>query len=478
MSLINTVFIHEWQLLLRQRWLQAALLLFTGISLLAVGAASQGVNARLTQADSMHEAYQRDFRMALQTLRDTLTDKGKAAAQSAGLAVVVNFRLPQTVIKTPSPLAALSAGLMDIQPWHQQVQYTKSYDDRTNMPVSNPMALFSGNFDLAFVIIYLLPLLVLTWCYNIYSAEKEAGTLSLLSVQAGNVQRIMRLKLYFRVMVLSLLLLLINLAAFVTAGKKLMPGITEMVYWCTVSLLYLFFWASIAYVMAALQKNATVTGLYLTGCWIALLIIIPSLLNTFVQVKHPLPMRDELAAYRRHEGEEIWNSKPRELADSFNRYNPQYAASINPAKDTLPLSKRYIAGYYDLLERRMERVLLPFNGQVQQRNDLFKTLSSWNPALSSQHLLNCIAGTQLQSYRDFNIQVNRYQQQWRAYLYPFHFSEKLLQEADFGHFPVFRYTPPALPAKELWLQLVYMLTLVLLLNGAGHLLFNRKNKTA
>ncbi|MDR6568217.1 DUF3526 domain-containing protein [Chitinophaga ginsengisegetis] len=478
MMLLKTIFLFEWQQLLRQRWMLVSLLLFMLISLLSIRSSNRTIESRFIQADSIREGYHRDYVTALQRFSDTLTDKGKATAKNAGLAVMVNYWLPQNAVKLPAPLAALSLGLTDIQPWYQQIRYTKSFEGANNIPVSNPVMLFAGNFDLAFVIIYLLPLLVLVYCYNLYASEKETGTLTMLMIHAGSIHRIIALKLLFRLLVLATLLLTVNALGFILAYKQSFPSFITMLLWCSATLLYLLFWITVTYVVLAFRFSGTRTGLYLVSCWMLVLIILPSLINTYVQKKHPLPMKDEIAAYRRHQGEEIWNTPARVLADSFNRYNPQYAASINPARDTLPLSTRYIAGYYDLLEKRMDRMLTPFQEKIKQRNLHFETLSNRNPSSLVQQWLNSLAGTQLTAYQDFSRQSDIYQQKWKTFLYGFHIPEKHLTPADYKNFPVFQYHAPALPVHRLIIQAGYLLCLVLLLTGAGVYIFTHKNRTS
>lgn len=478
MYLLKTIFRYEWQQLLRQRWLLLSLLLFVVIALLSIRSANHTIKSRFVQGDSIRLSYARSLDMVIKKFSDTLTDKGKVDAKNAGLPVMINFWLPQNVIKDPGPLSALSLGLMDVQPWHRQVKYTKNYDDNTDMPVSNPMTLFAGNFDLAFVIIYLLPLLVLMYCYAIHSSEKEAGTLALLSIQAGSIHRIIRLKLLFRFLVLASVLMIINVLGFVLAEKHSSLSGNSILWWNVLSLLYLLFWTGIAYLVVALQKGAIASGLYLVSSWLLLLIVLPSMVNTYIQSRHPLPMKDELASYRRHQGEEIWGTSARILSDSFNRYNPQYASSINPAKDTVHLSTRYVAGYYDLLERRMERVVIPFEEQVAQRNGHFASFSRWIPVLSCQHLFNCLAGTQLLAYQEFFQQADAYQKNWKDFLYAFHIPGKKLTQQDMQHFPVFHYQQLLLPVKELATAVGYLLLLVAGLFVSGFFLFNRINKPA
>ena len=457
MDLLKTIFQNEWRQLCRQRWMLISLILFILISFLSIGVGNQTVHSKFIQIDSIKGSFDQDIRNTIKKFGDTLTPNGKADAKNAGLAAMINYRLSAPAIKDPMPLSALSLGLMDVQPWYQQVKFTRNFNDQTWAPVTNPMMLLAGNFDYSFVLVYLLPMLILAFCYSLYSAEVDAGTLSLLAVQGSDVKQVIRLKLLFRFLLSGVILTLLNTIGFLSATRKAdyTPGM--LIGWMLVTWVYLFFWITIAYLALALKKTAMVTALYLASAWLLLLIIIPSLVNSYIQVKYPLPLQDEIASFRRHQSEEIWDTPPKILSDSFNKYNPQYASSINPAKDTLPHSIRYIAGYYNLLERRMNEKMKPYNQQVDQRNLAAQKLLRWNPVFLCESGLNIISGNQLYAYQDFNKQANQYQLQWQGFLYPFHLSEKKLTPADLSVIPVFIYRPASIFDTNLVLSITYVL---------------------
>ncbi|SJZ93641.1 ABC transporter permease subunit [Sediminibacterium ginsengisoli] len=465
MSLRRIVFAHEWRQLLRQRWLPGALLIFLLAGLLSIGTGYRDIRIRNIQVDSIRQTSLRDFQSVASKLADTSTEQAKKDAASAGMAVMVNFRLPQTAIKVPEPLGPLALGIADIQPWHYVVKYVKDYQPKEDVPVNNPMSLLAGGFDLAFVIVFILPLLVSVFCFSVFSAEKDAGTLPMLIVQAGDMHRIIRLKFIFRFLLLASCVLVLDVSAFViiipVSGFSLKAALT----WTLVSLLYLLFWTGIAYLLVSFKRNAAVTGLYLVGAWLLLLILIPSAFNTYVQSRYPVPMRDEIASYRREQGEKIWATSPRVLSDSFNRIYPEYLSSANPAKDTLKLSTRYVAGYYALLSARMERKMLPLQQLIDQRNHRFGELSRWNPALSTQKLFSSLAGNDLGSYTQFKQQVNMYQAQWQSALYAFHIPDIRLSLADLNKLPEFTYQPVAVAGGEIaaYMAVMIVLTFILLL---------------
>lgn len=456
MLLLKTIFRHEWKQLTQQRWMWISLLAFVLISVLSLVTGRRSVQTRLTQIDSIHTAYNRDYAAVLKKFTDTSSAKAKTDAKNAGMPVMINFRLPQPAIKTPATLSPLATGMMDILPWYQQIRYVKNFNEAAVVPVSNPLVLFAGSFDYSFVLIYLLPLLIISWCYAVFDSEKNAGTIRLLAVQSGKPETIFRLKLLFRAVLLAAVVVLLNIAGFVVCSG--LQDTNWMVYgwWMLLSLLYLLFWFALCRLFVAFRKSGIATALYLITSWLALLLVIPSLCNTYMQAKYPLPLQDEIAAYRRHQSEEIWNSAPKLLADSFNKNNPQYAASINEAKDTVKLSDRYVAGYYDLLERRMNRVLQPLQQQMQTRNTALKKLLAWNPASFTQGNLAGLAGTNLAAYDFYSAKADSFQKRWQAFLYPYHLADQLLKPEQFSYFPQFGYQDPSLDVAHLWRSIILL----------------------
>lgn len=472
MHLITTIFRFEWRQLVRQRALLYSLLFFIMIALTAIRNGSQAVNNQLIQLDSINAAYQKDFKKVLAKLADTSTAQAKKQAAMAALAEVVNYRLPQNALLSPQPLQALSSGISDIQPFYQQVQTTVNFMNPPNTPVSNPVKLFSGNFDLAFTWLYLLPLLIIAFCYPVYAQEKESGTAALLTVQGRYMHRIILYKLLFRLLLISSVVLLLNATGFMVTAKTQYPGWKHMTLWCMVVQSYIFCWFAACYAFISLKLNTPFTALLLMGLWVTVVMILPALSNMYITMRNPVPLRDDLASIQRHEAEEIWRMKPKSLADSFNLHHPQYAGSADPAKDTLFLSKRFIAGYYYLLGKRVGKVADALEQQLQQRNQYFTRMARWSPVLQTQQLLNELAGTDMNSYRSFKQQVSGFQQQWKAFLYSWQLQDRSLPREAFDQFPVFNMQRPAIQIKDITGGCILLYIATLLFAGFGMLRFS------
>jgi ABC-2 type transport system permease protein len=91
------------------------------------------------------------------------------------------------IIPPSSPLAVLAIGQSDLMPNSYKVGLDGRLEwnarNRVAQQLENPLLLKSGRFDLAFVILYIYPLLILAVSYNMISSEKETGTLHMLLAQ-------------------------------------------------------------------------------------------------------------------------------------------------------------------------------------------------------------------------------------------------------------------------------------------------------
>jgi len=105
----------------------------------------------------------------------------------------------QTAVLDPGPLTALAVGQSDLLPYYYDVSIrTNESSFLQNGEIENPLNLLVGRFDLAFVVVYLLPLLILALSFNVLSGEREQGTLALTLAQPVSARGVVSAKLAFR----------------------------------------------------------------------------------------------------------------------------------------------------------------------------------------------------------------------------------------------------------------------------------------
>jgi ABC-2 type transport system permease protein len=168
---------QELQLLRREGLAPWALVALTLLLVAAAlnGRALLGVQAR-TAAALEEEVAQTTGALADQAGR------GVATAISPG--VVGYSVLSEPAVLPAAPLGALAIGQGDLLPSWYPVTARGAHHFLAHSEPENPLRLSVGNFDAAFVIVWLLPLVVIALSFNLVSAERERGVLA-VAVAAG-----------------------------------------------------------------------------------------------------------------------------------------------------------------------------------------------------------------------------------------------------------------------------------------------------
>ena len=157
-------------------------------------------------------AFQRGAIAAAQLEEAVRFDKHQAeivriAGEKATVSVFSDPRNPDAVgrslgaryaILPPAPTAALAVGQSDLLPYYFKMTTDAKETILASAELENPHRLLTGRFDLAFVLIYLYPLLILGLTYNMLSAEKEQGTLVLALAQPVSLHRLVGGKVALR----------------------------------------------------------------------------------------------------------------------------------------------------------------------------------------------------------------------------------------------------------------------------------------
>ncbi|MBY0376332.1 MAG: ABC transporter permease, partial [Bryobacteraceae bacterium] len=123
------------------------------------------------------------------------------------------------VTMPPGALAPLAVGQSDLYPYYFKISLRSKQTTLNNDEIENPVNLLAGRFDLAFVIVYLYPLLILALSYNILSGEKEQGTLALTLANPVSLTKLLAGKMLARAG------LLLGLAVGITAVAVWVAGV-------------------------------------------------------------------------------------------------------------------------------------------------------------------------------------------------------------------------------------------------------------
>jgi ABC-2 type transport system permease protein len=200
-----------------------------------------------------------------------------------------------------APLGPVALGQSDLFPSQFQVTNQSRVVFMNPSDIESPWHLLSGHFDLAFVIVYLLPLLIFALSYNLLSAERENGTLRLLLSQPLRLRTLLAGKLTVRAAVLLGPAVLLPVAVLLVARHAGLAGASQArtLWWALLVGAYALFWFALVVAVNAFGASSATNAMVLVIAWVLLVLVAPVLLNLAVTQASPAPSRTELATRQR-----------------------------------------------------------------------------------------------------------------------------------------------------------------------------------
>ena len=328
----------------------------------------------------------------------------------------------------PGPLPVLATGQSDLVPGNESVALgSLAAPVNTRPEIENPSHLLAGRFDLAFALIWLYPLFLLAFLYDLMAGDRETGTLRLaLSQGVSPAGWLCRRALARALPVLSLALAAVLLVGSDGYGLRLASALA-------VILLYGLFWTTLAVAINAVSNSAAGAAASLGAAWVTIVLIAPTLLNLAAESLYPTPSRPELVAAGRKASREA-EQRGNELLDSFYKEHPELAP---PGKRDDALAKKLTE--QEEVTRSVAPVLEKFDRQLERQQ---KTVGRWrfvSPAIVAHEALTDIAGTGYWRHRAFRDQVKQFKQDISDFYTPKAHLRQPLLLADIDRMPRFTF---------------------------------------
>ena len=469
-------FIHEIKTLTRNRWM-----VFLGIIILlffsfATFNGHQKVEKRITDINTAkQEVKESDQEMLM--LIDSV-ERGMEVSASrwtipTSPMAVGNYH-PRVAAMDPQPWAFIATGQSDM--FTHYVKPTVSGDDHTlnYTEMTSPIQLLFGSFDISFVIIYLLPLIIIAFSYNILSAEKESGSLRLLASNSISLQKWVIQKLAFRFLFVSVVTIVVLGGIFLVKGINIFSSFGEFSSVILIMLGYILFWFVLAFIVNIAAGSSAKNAIVLLGLWVILVLLVPSILNQLGSTLYPMPSRTLMINDLRQIKVDM-AEKQDEILDNYLRDHPEYA--INDTTERRSFYHRYMASQM-LVKKELEPVVSQFEDQLKNQQGWLNQFKWLSPAILVQESLNHIAGTATNDYENYRKQVNEFADTWRNHFMPLLYNNQKFSQPDYQNLPSFQYESKGGTITSNML-LLFVISLVLgLAFGVGNSIKNKKSSIA
>ena len=493
MKNINTIFRFEWQQLVRATLMRWLLLLLTACSCYAIYYGNQSIGRQVKNiaflehlSDSTKHVFHNYF-----------TNKQVADSMRFGWAdmnslydgfTTENYLENNVAVNKPNRLSHLSIGQRDIYPVYRKVTARSLYYDGNGISLddkyaetNNPHKLLAGNFDLSFVFLYLFPLLIIAFCYNILSEEKEQGTFPILNTQPVTLIKIVAYKFLFKFLLVVALVAIYSLLGYIFSPVKQPYPLLSFLSWLIILSSYMLFWFAIAFLIVSLKYNSSVSALSLVGCWMLFLIIIPSLINNYVAANYKISSRTKFVREVGKQIGSIWEMNDSITLPVYYKAFPQFA--VNPLKplwtdkdsyDSLSknedIDTRYnkkLLLYHFILDQNIKAQLAVYNQQITDKLIAAEKFEWLNPAVTTQEALNDISASGFRQNQQFRNATAAYQDTVFNTTNRFIFGDKKLTLDDYKSYPPFRIDNTSFNTKEVISAIALLLVLGLVFIGLG-----------
>lgn len=340
-----------------------------------------------------------------------------------------------------APLAALSVGQSDLLPAYYKVTLESREALFSGDELDNPSNLLAGSFDVAFVIVFLYPLVILALSYNLLSGEKESGTLALTLSQPVSLVRLAAAKVLARGAVVIGLTAALTLAAALAAGVDLAaPGaFSSLAAYFGVTAVYGLFWFALALLVNAFGRASATNAVIVAAAWLALALVVPSATALLASTLYPVPSRVEMIQAMRVASREA-SERGSQLLGAYFADHPEMA----------PEGEVDAGDYYSrkfIVEDEVAKQIAPlterFEVQVRGQQSVVEKLRFLSPAVLAQQALNDLSGTGYARFDHFRGEVATFADQWKEYFLPQVFRKAVFTSDSLDALPRFAYTPEA-----------------------------------
>jgi ABC-2 type transport system permease protein len=335
-------------------------------------------------------------------------------------------------VKQPFLLQALNVGQSDIQPFYYKVYINKKQYLTFEAEIENSFLQFVGNFDFAFVVIYLFPLLIIVFSYNVLSSEKEQGTWVLLKTSNQSIAQMMSCRIGIRYLLFTAFFWLVVTPVLIgLIGSQFF--FTQHWWWIVAKVsLYFAFWFALAMLVNSFSMTSNVNAMVLIFIWLFTGIIIPNLLQIGLSKVYPIPSRIDMTTAERDAINKYFEKDGQQLTkDVFSspRAMIRQASVVTPG---MVYGYGVIVYKSQLIKDQAAAVAeAKLYGQIKKQQDAIRRFQLLSPALMLQEELSALSGSHWYQFNQFSEDTERFKKQTQQFYFP-----KMAYENTYRNFTV------------------------------------------
>ena len=332
---------------------------------------------------------------------------------------LIFFHNKFSAANTPDHWAAFANGQRDVNPYLISVTMLALEGQLYDTDINNPVSMLLGNMDLSFVYLFMFPLVIIAFTYNLISEQQESGVWSLLKSQSNELAKVIWQKFLIRIAAIFTVAFLLLAVAIIYLE---LPLDTTLLAVTGLIVLYLAFWFSVSIFIISLGKSSSYNASALVAIWVAICIVIPASLNLLITQKYSVPEALQNVINQREGYHEKWDMPKEVTMKPFFEHYPQLKKYPFPADKSFSWFWYY--GMQQMGDDQALKSRLAVADKLAARQRFTNTAALFFPTIQTQLAVNELAGSDLGAHLEFQQAVRDYHEQIRLHFYPAIFQEQ------------------------------------------------------
>lgn len=290
--------------------------------------------------------------------------------------------------------------------------HRQNFDQYKAVEDQNSLARF-GELTPAFVLVYLVPLLIVLIGFSRISAEHESGMWRMMLSQGTSARQLVWGKIMGMWGLLFAFLapvFLLSFAFLAFAEGTLPDDFARFGLICAVLLLYYGVFIHVSLGMSAWVRRSNVALVALLGFWIASTLLVPRLSVNLAEYLHPVP---SYAAYQKALREDL--EKGVDGHDPYNEYSQKLEAEMLAKHGVDSVQKLPFNWWGFVMQKGEEHEKVVYDKHVNALQDLYRKQlavheagSLLSPTTLVRNLSMTFARTDLEAHHDFKAKAEQY----------------------------------------------------------------------
>ncbi len=301
-----------------------------------------------------------------------------------------------------------------------------------------------GELNVAFILQLLFPLMIIFIAHDVYSKEREDGTLKLIIASGISASKVFWSKVCGIYVTVLLIFLPSLLLAYFLLGQEDLPGQSSTNFFAFVSVyaIYFFIFVGLSVLISAFSRNSSLSLLSLIGIWIVACIIVPKATANLADKISPAPSQYEFRKTIDNlvkSGIDGHNPRDERLASLKQQVFSQYGVTsieelpVNWSGIAMQAGEEYTDKVYDMEFSKVENIF-------KQQNRLSEWVGFIDPYLAIRNLSMALSGTDFHHHIVFARAAEQYRRD---------FVKKMNKDMEINHKPGVAYRDYSV-GKEMW----------------------------